>query len=497
MSLSQDAIQKFLQDIQTREESHGISTAKFYLKSMAPCVSGDGICPTDFFGESGAETWAKELSESDSRFTFSADDMTITKAKCGCDDCKAGKTCPCKKEPEDQKGIIAEFDCVMTTPNVDRDGDIVVTKGLTFDERMPLLWHHMLVQPIGKFIKMIRHDEDVAIGRYAIIGTKMGEDVALLAEHGALRTSIGFIPKEIKPRETYKKAGETKVRNWHVQKAHVHENSMVSVPANQDVVITQFSRKSLKDDLVNSWAKGLFDARPAQGAGSDLEPIQDTQEDSVKTEKVAETELVDDAKLTDTKDLDLPSGVKVKDASDDTVTYAISSHKIIGDTIELGDVPSKMYIPDLDLLEGSWEWKQVQLARSLKNYLMREMDIHRDDSTMIAAMFDDYAIVGVDQYSPGRSYADRLSCYRIEWDEEAGIPMWSGEPVAVEVVAQVIEKMFKAFELPKLTLESAGGVVVEKMLSGDEKPEAIGRIAHAVESAAALASKDDLFELLT
>lgn len=296
MTLSQEAVQQLLESVQSREECGGIATAKFYLKSVAPCLSGEGICPTEFFGAEGGQRWAKELSEADSRLTFSADDMTITKAKCGCDDCKAGKECPCKgkKKPEEKKGIIAEFDCVMTTPTVDRDGDIVVTKGLTFDERMPLLWHHMLVQPIGKFIKLVKHTDEVAIGRYGIIGTKMGEDVALLAEHGALRTSIGFIPKDIAPRETFKKGGETKVKNWHIKKAHVHENSMVSVPANQDVVLTQFSRKGLQDELVNQWAKSLYDARPVQGKGMELEDSPEELIDEIEDEMAVVEKSIDD-----------------------------------------------------------------------------------------------------------------------------------------------------------------------------------------------------------
>lgn len=881
MSLSKDAISKLLDSIRTREECGGIATAKFYLKSVAPCLSGEGICPTEFFGAEGGERWAKELAEADSRLTFSGDGMTITKAKCGCDDCKDGKACPCdgKKKPEKKKGIIAEFDCVMTTPVVDRDGDIVVTKGLTFDERMPLLWHHMLVQPVGKFIKLVRHDDEVAIGRFGIIGTKMGEDVALLAEHGALRTSIGFIPKELAPRETFKKGGETKVKNWHIKKAHVHENSMVSVPANQDVVLTQFSRKSLQDDLVNQWAKALFDARPAQASGFDVDELgekggsggcgtgaggfkpgntcgggggskasggggADSGSDAINmikkgpisesaakaTVKAVSSQLkksghpvyvskqysdsklgglnsasntqnwkitdgdrggnvktsvkkghavigvsvfgkkaglksdasieayagkiksdlrqagwavqnvkrssVDNSgvgnvnysvtvkkgvvakerktkKATASKSLadqeawvkefdagllaekwcnqhggntcrggrgssgskpsgggkpaaapkassggssgggkkpasgakpaprkktggflddinnaeDLPTLLKasaravgavvgrakrgvskaikvakraksavaekaagkvkgrigkwtdkakakadaikavvkgkieaakkrvineidgfkkelaedlgplfeeVKNAAStisdgglrseflsgmgmtsskmlvDLITkelevaqkldaipegittgefeYAISTHKMMSDVAVTPGSFSKMYMPDLDLLEGSWEWCQVHLHRSLKSYLAGEGKCNEMDSCMISAMFDDHAIVCCDHYTPGRhvDYAERLKCYRLAWEKEDGKPMWSGDCVEVEVKATVIEKMMDSHKRATggATLQELAAIVVDKLITEEHDDAVVTKVAKDVEGAA-------------
>ena len=295
-------ISQLLENIRTRETSGGIATAEFYVKALSPCIGGEGLCPTAIFGEAGASTWAKELEGAAERLTFSAPEMIVKKASC-CGSCAEGKPCDgggcSKKKPKTKgaDGILAEFDCVMTTPVVDREGDIVVTKGLTFDPRMPLLWHHLLAQPVGVIDKILHHDAESAVGRFKIIATKMGEDVALLAEHGALRTSIGFQPKDIAPRETYKKGGETKVKNWLINKAHVHENSLVSVPANQEVVITAFSRKQLQDDLVNHWAKQFYDARPAMTQGTDFDIDELPDEDELVLD---ESELPTDKELADT-----------------------------------------------------------------------------------------------------------------------------------------------------------------------------------------------------
>lgn len=411
-------IKQLLQDIEARETRGGIALAEYYVKNLAPCIGGSGVCPSVLTGEGGESAWQKELERARTQLTFSDPEMIVSNFRKGGSGCSCGGRCgSCKAKAKNSDSVyIAEFDCVMSTPVVDLEGDIVLTKGLTFDPQMPLLWHHLLVQPVGVIDKVLHHDDESAQGRFKVIGTKMGEDVALLLEGKALRTSIGFQPKDASPRETYKKGGETKVKNWLISKAYVHENSVVSVPANQEVAIIAFSRKQLKDELVNAWAKGLYDARPVQGTGFD----PDT-----------------------TKEMDMPTRL-IREAhepatdvtADEAVECALRGKQLMAqDEVAL---KVKMYVPDLELIEGSWEYKQVHLYRTLRSHLVAQGVEHCDDHTdcHIVAMFDDEAIVMTNSYN-----RKKQACYKIGWSEDDDGCQWEGEPVEVEVKATVTEKL--------------------------------------------------------
>ena len=176
---------------------------------------------------------------------------------------------------------IALFENVLSSSREDRDGDVLHVSGMTIDKNMPFLWMHMMTQPIGSLLYITKRNQTIIKAVFALANTQLAEDCAKLMEVGAIRTSIGFLPEsgQAKPRKTTMVGGKKKVVSWEVLKSKVIEDSAVSVPSNEDAIITQFSRKSLKSDVCTAWAKTLFDARPATAPGMDLIQNESDQPD--------------------------------------------------------------------------------------------------------------------------------------------------------------------------------------------------------------------------
>lgn len=271
---------ELLESIRTRKAAHigasayGISVASAYLSAMAPCLTGGDLCPTKLFKLASGDLWAKELADAAERMTF----------------CSAAMADPdlLSKSVREGTGIasgaVLEYDCILSSKNKDRDGDIIEQKGgLDIDLKMPLLWQHIQVSPIGKHVALLDQDEFTTKSRFAIADTELGRDAAVLVKFGALRKSHGFKPGEFAPLEIVKGGdGRDVVKGWHIKKAKCMEGSLVSIPANPDTAILQtyekefdgiataHSRGLLKNALVKHWAKGVFDARPVQSSGMSL-----------------------------------------------------------------------------------------------------------------------------------------------------------------------------------------------------------------------------------
>lgn len=253
----------------------GIGTAYQYLKAIRD------ESPSEAVKSLGDDTkWDRELADAASRLTYCDPGMEVD-----------------AKSISDGSGITAgailEYDAVLSSRRKDRDGDVLETKGLAIDAKMPLLWQHLQLQPIGKHVVVLSQDDDRVVCKFAIADTALGRDAATLTRFGALRKSHGFKPMagEVEPIEVLKNAkgelllndkGQPIVRGWHVKKANVYEGSLVSIPSNVDGNVlrmyekqfdglaTVFSRDMLRDPLIKHWAKGIYDKRPVTVPGMDL-----------------------------------------------------------------------------------------------------------------------------------------------------------------------------------------------------------------------------------
>lgn len=474
-------IEQLLDSIRTRPSAgiYGIGVASFYVKSMGACLTGGGLCPTSIFKNATPDLWAKELADSDSRFTY-------------CDESTSDSDFMQKSVRDGSDitpGAILEYDCVLSSKRQDRDRDIIEQKGgLELDLKQPALWQHLQLSPIGKLVKVLSQDEHMTKCRYALADTELGRDAAVLVKFGALRKSIGFKPSEFSPLEIVKnEQGINTVRGWHIKKAMGMEGSLVSIPANADANIlgvyakqfdglaTAYSRGDLKNAMVNHWAKGIYDLRPVQVPGVTLATKADhactcggtpattkaaisagpTGVDALKETPcpAAGCKSVLDhsgtcvacgykqksaAMTADSAGMDVTKGKKCPGCDGDMEG---GKCKKCGKSCEKSAAPltSKMY-GVAPYPSGSFEAIQWQLRGSAKAYLEANAVSVGEAYVDLIATLADSAVACVNPYMTGRKQA----CYQIPWAMKDGVAEWSGTPAEVYIEQQIVAKSLAA-----------------------------------------------------
>jgi HK97 family phage prohead protease len=148
----------------------------------------------------------------------------------------------------------------ISTKDVDRDGDILIPTGCDFTDytkNSVICWDHSYsMPPIGKMLSL-EVTSDTIYGKMKFAETSMGSEIWSLIKGGFLKTcSIGFIAKEVLVAGT--SAFKQYVRENNIiitdqvkriiTKFTLIENSIVSIPANQEALVIAVSSKSLKLD---------------------------------------------------------------------------------------------------------------------------------------------------------------------------------------------------------------------------------------------------------
>lgn len=247
---------QLLNTIYHRTVSLGIGTAAAHLREMEVCL--DGQCPSQLLAGMSRRRWQGLLKRASRQLVYQHPKMRPRESKA-----IAGNRLP--------PHTIATFPAVITTTRQDRDGDVLETKGAELDPGAPLLWQHLPTEPIGRLLNEGKRTSKLLMGSFSICGTPLGEDAALLAEHGALDISHGFLPSKWEPLDE-----ADPLAGYHILEFKILEVSLVSVPSNPDAVIEAFSRKKLQHPLVKAWAGLRFARRPIISAsGIDLAPPAD------------------------------------------------------------------------------------------------------------------------------------------------------------------------------------------------------------------------------
>lgn len=366
----------------------GIGNAAVYLKRLP--VETLGVDP---------EQWAKAVRKAENQLTFCAPDMLPVKAR--------------RKTTE---GSVMEFDAVVTSNRIDRDGDILEAKGARVDERSPLLWQHSHMHLIGKLIKVTGQNTKRVTARFAIANTPLGQEVAELVKFGALRISHGFNPEEYEERKAKKNDDDEdgEFLGWHITKYEIMEVSLVSVPSNTDAIITAIEDAKLHDPAVKAM-------------------IEQWRKDQART-----TMLIDvgsgkkvevDALIRDVK----PAGVDSAGSGEQRPLLTEAQKELLQAGIQdfyKKPVPAKSYYGPLD---GSWEWVTATLRDSALDYLRSQsVPIPRDDPWVnVVATYADYAVTLL----CSRNSEERA--YRLQWKLADKKPAWTGKPEEVEVTIEI------------------------------------------------------------
>jgi hypothetical protein len=288
--MARDLQTQMLSALPRRKDSGrwGIGTADVYLRSIEGCLEGSAMCPHTAFNMASPTQWRRAIKAAGHRLVYCDPGQVIDGEKSG-DGLFRIKT-PDSGVP---KGALLAFDCVLTSRKQDRDGDILDPLGAKPDEMMPLLWQHLPMEPIGRFVKLLGTTDNNVRARFAVAPTQLGEDVVKLIEFGALRISHGFRPLKYEPIFSDKQGinhDEEPFEGFMVHSYEILEGSTVSVPSNTDAVITGFSRDKFHHPAVKSWAGNFYAERPVMIAVGKAFEVPDDKEKPESDEDEDESE---------------------------------------------------------------------------------------------------------------------------------------------------------------------------------------------------------------
>ncbi len=257
------------------EFNHGIMTADKYVSTLQETIGLDNCYK---FAATQTKSFSDCLQQSKSTLVYSNQDMqspmksmTISEAA--------------KEYTFDMpKNTLMVFKHVLTTPRVDRDGDILRTEGASPDPKMLLLWQHVHNLPIGKALYVDEHTKDRLVMVSAIIDmNELSHDAAVMVDNDMARFSHGFRALDW---EDLVDENDVKTGGFDIKSFEIMEESIVSVPSNVDAEMSErmvelCEKGDLRSQVVTEYAKSVRAAMPIQV--------------SVGLEVQDETEQVDDA----------------------------------------------------------------------------------------------------------------------------------------------------------------------------------------------------------
>jgi HK97 family phage prohead protease len=174
-----------------------------------------------------------------------------------------------------------EFRCIVTTDRPDRDGDILLPGGARIDLKMPLLWQHNPMSPLGRLLQVVEQNEKKIVCDFGILDTKEGRDAARMVKYGMLRISHGFRPEDWEPRSKSEGDG---VMGFKVKRYEMVEVSLVSIPSNRDAEITAHESKNFGSTLFRNYVTRTKSVTPVFVVGG-----WDKQESDVNTKGITLT----------------------------------------------------------------------------------------------------------------------------------------------------------------------------------------------------------------
>ena len=266
-------LQQFLDAIARRSPldfGGAVSLAQHYVRGFEQCAGQKQL--RKYFKLGSDKEWQQALKDTATLLCFSNGDMgefaTSHKNDAG-QIIHSGS--PTRKDMDEMTPkSIMDFECIVSSKRRDRGKDVLNPLGCEIDEKSPLLWQHIPMEPVGKYVKTLAKTAEIVKAHCCIAGTPLGYDAALLVDFGALRISHGFRPKEFQPLDEiaeYKDEPESD-EGWFINSYSVMEISLVSIPSNVDAVITAHSQSKLHHPLVKSWAARISDGRPAVVKGN-------------------------------------------------------------------------------------------------------------------------------------------------------------------------------------------------------------------------------------
>lgn len=201
---------------------------------------------------------------------------------------------------EDREKVLGWSIQYVSTPAVDRDREILVSKGVSLKEyraaNMPVFWGHQTWNPpIGKDEWIVVDDRGVKSRTRYIKGDPMAETVFRGMQFGAIRShSVGFLPLEIiRPgTDGWTETIRSLRRGGHpgltdevvatlrgvVKRWILLEHSPVGVASNPEALTEGVSKGRLDPDCLRRLG---FDELPIKDGGGPIPPADDDELDDI------------------------------------------------------------------------------------------------------------------------------------------------------------------------------------------------------------------------
>jgi hypothetical protein len=381
-------LQKLLERRKQGVKSGSLGLASDYLSMVIPCLD-DAACDLSLHQDATAEQWMSAVKTAQQATVYTDPSAFILGGKgvnlaFGDADHLADLT----------PGACMDYVTVLTSISEDRDEDVMHPKGANIDEKMPLLYHHNPIWPIGKMVNMVHRSDSIIKIKNSIVDTAMGNDAATLLEFGALRTSHGFRAKKLSERQG--KSG------CNILEYDVYESSLVPIPSNADAVVTLWSRGKLKHAVNKAWGEHLKKSLATQVVGGFTPPATKSCECGGTKTTLVQTVA---PRFPATKDLGIPARM----GYDGQFWIGVR-------------------------LSKSWEWVAEELEEDAKEFLMGNgVRLKEYASVCVLGTFEDSAIVATISGDGDGGAA----FYRCEWKMVGEEPTFTGTPTAVELSVKI------------------------------------------------------------
>lgn len=154
------------------------------------------------------------------------------------------------------------FDAVISTEVVDRDGEVLLASGCDYSDFLKtgtVLWQHNQDCPIGKCTKIYKTKGQIKAKVKFADNDELASKIYNLTKQGIIKgVSVGFMTKEHrlpskKDLQDYGKEVTRVISKW-----SLYEFSIVSVPCNQDALITSVKSLIDKKEITEADAKLIF-----------------------------------------------------------------------------------------------------------------------------------------------------------------------------------------------------------------------------------------------
>jgi len=274
-----DMSQSLLEAIRARGEKktkfgYGILTADRWVRTLRDAAGLD-MCYQ--YAAKEQTSFDDVLKKAAKTLTYSNSDMMVEEMA---SDSSISRFLP--DGVELPKDTLMVFKHVLTTPKVDRDGDILRTEGADVDPRMLLLWQHVHTLPIGKMLAITEHTKNKLQLISCIIDVNdLSHDAAVMVDNGMGRFSHGFRALDWEPLKNEK--GED-IDGFDVKSFEIMEESLVSVPSNTDaeseeVLLSLVDGGKLTSEIMKEISKGIRSHRNIQVAGVEIPKEEEKDED--------------------------------------------------------------------------------------------------------------------------------------------------------------------------------------------------------------------------